>query len=291
MEVLGSAWMVPGGLALQMANRRQMMKAMTVLVAVLALAGGCVAVATGKELVLTIPGGRQAKLRMKLRMKLIPAGRFTMGSTANEKGRKSNEGPVPEVVISKSFYMGVYEVTQAQWQAVMGNNPSSFGGKPQNPVEQVLWEDCQKFLEKLNGMGIGTFRLPTEAEWEYACRAGTKTAYSFGDDVSKLKEYANYEDTPKYGLKSTAPVGSFKPNSWGLYDMYGNVWEWCSDWYGDYGTGRQTDPKGAARGSLRVLRGGCWSYSSRHCRSAYRSWCSPLGRHSILGFRVVREVR
>ena len=196
-----------------------------------------------------------------------------------------------QVVISKPFHMGVYEVTQAQWRAVMGNNPSRFNGNPANPVEQVSWQDCQEFVEKLNGMGIGTFRLPTEAEWEYACRAGTKKAYSFGDDASKLKEYANYEATPKYGEKSTAPVGSFKPNLWGLYDMHGNVYEWCSDWYADYDMDKQTDPKGAAGGSRRVFRGGCWSSSSWSCRSADRIWYSPSSRYFFLGFRLARTAQ
>ena len=257
-----------------------------------ALAGVCVAttgaapVPAGKELVLTIPGAAQARLRMKL----IPAGSFAMGSPPNENGREGYE-LLHEVKISKPFYMGVFEVTQAQWQAVMGNNPSEFGEKPQNPVDTVSWKDCQVFIEKLSRMRVGTFRLPTEAEWEYACRAGTRTRYSFGDDEAKLREYANYEDTPKWGDKSTAPVGSFKPNPWGLYDMHGNVWEWCSDWSGYYGPGRQTDPKGAAGGSRRVERGGSWGSLSERCRSADRYGCSPSRRNYLLGFRLVREAQ
>jgi formylglycine-generating enzyme required for sulfatase activity len=245
-----------------------------------ALAGVCVAttaaepVSAGKELVLTIPGSGKVQLRMKL----IPAGSFTMG-----EGKSSHE-----TKLTKPFYMGVFEVTQAQWQAVMGNNPSKFNGKPAYPVERVSWEDCQQFVKKLNGMGIGTFRLPTEAEWEYACRAGTKTAYSFGDYAGKLGNYAWCEENSR---QSTHQVGTKKPNAWGLYDMHGNVWEWCSDWYGDYGTGKQTDPKGAAGGSLRVNRGGCWYYSSWRCRSAFRSWYSPSDRYSDLGFRLVREAK
>jgi formylglycine-generating enzyme required for sulfatase activity len=258
-----------------------------------AYVGGCVVttgaepVSVDKELVLIIPGPGKVQLRMKR----IPAGKFAMGSSADEKSHFSGEGPLHQVVISRPFYMGVYEVTQAQWQAVMGTNPSYFGGKPQNPVEQVSWWDCQEFVKKLSGMGIGAFRLPTEAEWEYACRADTKTAYSFGDDASKLKEYANYEVTPKYGRKSTAPTGSFRPNPWGLYDMHGNVWEWCSDWQTDYSVAKQRDPKGAASGKCRVFRGGNWFWWYGDCRSARRSGHAPSGRGSILGFRLVRAAR
>ena len=241
----------------------------------------------GEDLVLTIPGPSKVQLKMKK----IPAGTFVMGSSMGEKGRDGDEGPIHQVVISKSFYMGVYEVTQAQWEAVMGTYPSKFNGKPAHPVEQVSWEDCQKFVKKINGMGIGTFRLPTEAEWEYACRAGTKTVYSFGDEVAKLKEYGNYEDTPKWGDKSTAPVGSFKPNAWGLYDMHGNVYEWCNDWYGGYNMDKQTDPTGAAGGSYRVYRGGGWYYSSEFCRSASRHGLTPSYRYYCLGFRLVRAVQ
>ena len=237
----------------------------------------------GKELVLTIPGPE----KIPLRMKQIPAGTFVSGSSMAEKDREDNEGPVHEVAISRPFHMGVFEVTQAQWEAVMGTNPSRFNGKPANPVEQVSWEDCQEFVRKLNGMGIGTFRLPTEAEWEYACRAGTKTAYSFGDGAGKLGKYAWYRDNSG---STTHEVGTKKPNPWGLYDMHGNVWEWCSDWYADYSMDKQTDPKGAADGSYRVERGSCWEFSSWHCRSASRSRVPPSFRYSGLGFRLVRAV-
>jgi formylglycine-generating enzyme required for sulfatase activity len=245
-------------------------------------------VSAGKELVLTIPGPGKVKLRMKE----IPAGTFAMGSPKGEKGREQREGPMHQVVISKPFHMGVFEVTQAQWEAVMGTNPSEFNGKPANPVERVSWKECQEFVEKLNGMGIGTFRLPTEAEWEYACRAGTRTAYSFGGDASKLKEYANHDATPKYGDKSTAPVGGLRPNPWGLYGMHGNVYEWCCDWYATYSRDKQTDPSGAAFGSFRVLRGGCWRDSSGACRSALRGARSPsIQSTRYYGFRLVREVQ
>jgi len=264
-----------------------------------ALAGVCVAmpgaepVAVSKELVLIIPGPGKVQLRMKQ----IPAGTFVMGSPPDEKKRRADEGPMHQVVISKPFQIGVFEVTQAQWEAVMGNNPSRFRGgsyreKSTNPVEQVSWEDCQKFIEKLNGMGIGTFRLPTEAEWEYACRAGTRTAYSFGDEVGELREYAWCTHYPAYTTRQvTHQVGTRKPNPWGLYDMHGNVWEWCSDWYADYNTNKQTDPKGAASGSSRVYRGGSWYRTAEYCRSAIRSRPWPSYRSYHLGFRLVRAVQ
>ena len=214
---------------------------------------------------------------VKLDLVLIRPGKFLMGS---ENG-VSDEKPVHEVTISRSFYLGKYEVTQAQWEAVMGSNPSHFKGATL-PVECVSWEDCQKFIEKINSTGVGTFRLPTEAEWEYACRAGTT-----GDYAGNLDEMAWYTSN---GDSKTHPVGTKKANPWGLYDMHGNVWEWCQDWYDSYRQDRQTDPKGAAGGSGRVLRGGSWSNNARGCRSASRDWHSPSSRGYDLGFRLVRMV-
>ncbi len=237
-----------------------------------------------------------------LEMVLIPAGTFTMGSPSDERGRHSNEGPQHEVTISQNFYMGKYEVTQAQWEAVMGSNPSYFGGKPNNPVEQVSWNDCQTFIDRLNDMGYGTFRLPTEAEWEYACRAGTTTRFSFGDalecsDTGEVycelgDQYMWWSGNNAYGdnVYGTKEVGLKLPNPWGLYDMHGNVWEWCSDWYeSPYDRGAQVDPIGPQSGSYRVFRGGDWGYDLRYCRSAYRGGHSPGARHYYIGVRLLRS--
>jgi formylglycine-generating enzyme required for sulfatase activity len=181
-----------------------------------------------------------------------------MGSPDSDKGRQvSDEKPQHRVRITKPFYLGKYLVTQEQWEAVMGNNPSHFKG-PKNPVEQVSWDDCQQFLRQAQrevGVRGGKFQLPTEAQWEYACRAGSTTRYCFGDDESGLGEYAWYD---KNSGNKTHPVGEKKPNAWGLYDMHGNVWEWCQDWYdgGYYANSPTDDPTGP--GSNRVLRGGSW---------------------------------
>jgi formylglycine-generating enzyme required for sulfatase activity len=177
--------------------------------------------------------------------------------------------------------MGRTEVTQAQWQAVMGNNPSYFKNCPQCPVETVSWEDAQRFVDKLNAQNDGfKYRLPTEAEWEYAARSGTT-----GDYAGNLDSMAWYSGNS--GNK-THEVATKQPNAWGLYDMHGNVWEWCEDWYGDYPSGAVTNPTGAASGSYRVFRGGSWYFDAVNLRSAYRNRNSPSLRLSRLGFRVVR---
>ena len=183
--------------------------------------------------------------------------------------------------------MGKFEVTQAQWETVMGNNPSWFKGA-NRPVEQVSWNDAQAFLKKLNAASV-QFRLPSEAEWEYAARAGTQTAYSFGDDPARLGEYAWYGYENNAG-KQTHPVGQKKPNAFGLYDMHGNVWEWVADTYHDNYTGAPTD--GSVWGNLddtkaKVLRGGSWSLNQNRCRSASRHGYDPDGQDSNLGCRVV----
>ncbi len=226
--------------------------------------------------------------------RLVPAGTFTMGSPSNEENRSSDETQ-HSVTISKPFYCGKFEVTQAQWKQVMGTSPSKFQGS-ENPVEQVSWDDCQTFLKKLcdlEGVPQGTYRLLTEAQWEYACRAGTTTPFCYGNRLDSTM--ANFDGNYPYGgaskkvyRKKTVSVGQFKPNAWGMYDMHGNVWEWCSDWYGDYSSGSVTDPTGVSSGSYRVRRGGSWSDNARYCRSAYRCRYSPGFRYVSVGFRLLR---
>jgi formylglycine-generating enzyme required for sulfatase activity len=217
---------------------------------------------------------------------LIPAGSFMMGSPDNYKYADSDEKPQHKVTISKSFYLGTYEVTQAQWEAVMGSNPSLFKGRS-NPVENVPWEDAQEFIKRLNAKeGHSRYRLPTEAEWEYAARAGSTGVYCFGDDADQLGGYAWYKDNSG---KATHPVGQKQSNAWGLYDMHGNVWEWVEDWYDDeyYSRSPGTDPKGPSSGSYRALRGGGCLLRAWYCRSAYRNSPTPGYRHDFIGFRLV----
>jgi len=221
---------------------------------------------------------------------LIPAGEFKMGSPSGEEGRLDREGPVHTVKIEKAYYLGKYEVTQKQWREVMGSNPSYFEGDDL-PVEKVSWNDAQEFVRKFNEMeNTDKYRLPSEAEWEYAARAGTTTRYSFGDDESDLGDYA------WYGVNSssnTHPVGKKKPNSWGLYDMHGNVWEWVQDeWHSNY-KGAPTDGSAWNSGhgsSLRIDRGGSWDYYAGSCRSAYRECSNPGFRTPRLGFRLLQEL-
>jgi formylglycine-generating enzyme required for sulfatase activity len=212
-----------------------------------------------------------------MNLKLLPAGVFTMGDKQDEH----------EVTLTKPFMVGIHEVTQEHYQHVMGNNPSAFTGS-NKPVEQVSWEDAVEFCRRLSELppekAAGRiYRLPTEAEWEYACRAGTTTAYSFGHG-RLLREYVWFNENVD---SETHSVGSKKPNAWGLYDMHGNVWEWCQDWFGDYPDVRETDPSGARTGSARVLRGGSWYSTAKSCRSAERYWSKPSIRHGRdYGFRV-----
>ena len=214
----------------------------------------------------------------------LPAGEFNMGSPGEEKGRDKDERQ-HKVTISRPFYMQTTEVTQAQWRAVMGDNPSHWTGDDY-PVENLSWSDCQEFIQELNQMEeTNKYRLPTEAEWEYACRAGSTTRFFFGDNESQLGEYAWYGDNS--GWKSH-PVAQKKPNAWGLYDMYGNVWEWCQDWYGRYRLFRDTDPQGPSSGSYRVNRGGSLICDAHYCRSANRDYDSPRGGH-YLGLRLAMK--
>jgi formylglycine-generating enzyme required for sulfatase activity len=262
----------------------------------------------------------------------INGGTFTMGSPANEVGRADWEGPQHQVTV-RSFYMGKYEVTQSEYEAVMGTNPSNFKG-PNLPVEQVSWFDAVEYCNKrsqreglspaysIRGTGdsrtvslnrnANGYRLPTEAEWEYACRAGTATRFNTGNAETSLAGYANRADQvlkekhpdwlaawkeqiPDFtivnirdGYGETAPAGSFRPNAWGLYDMHGNVWEWCWDWFGGYASGAQTDPMGATSGTNRVRRGGSWNDGGQGLRSANRNFHTPGYRGLGIGFRLVR---
>ena len=277
---------------------------------------------TGRVTLLDLAGGRAAPEFIttrvgQIKLKRIPAGTFLMGSAEGDDQAGKDEKPQHRVRISKPFYLGVYEVTQAQYEAVMGNNPSSFsangGGKDKvagqstdrHPVEQVSWLDAAQFCNKLSEMegrkpfyeidgkdvrvpdwnGPG-YRLPTEAEWEYACRANapTPTRYSFGDDAGELGEYAWFREWKG----TTHPVSQKRPNPFGLYDMHGNVWEWCWDWYdqGYYNQAPADDPTGSAGASRRVIRGGSWYSGPSSCRSANRDGCGPGCGISDLGFRL-----
>ena len=234
--------------------------------------------------------------RIKLEMVLIPAGEFMMGLPDSDNDEGGNEEPLHRVRITKPFYLGKYLVTQEQWEAVGGKgrlmgmmpemvgtgaNPSHVKG-PHNPVECVSWDGCQEFLDKLNAkidLQGRKFILPTEAQWEYACRAGSTTRYYFGNDESKFGEYAWY--VANAGLTSH-PVGGKKPNAWGLYDMYGNVWEWCQDWSGGYTNSAVDDPKGPTTGSERVIRGGSWNDPANLNRLSF----GQTSIVNIIGFRV-----
>ena len=220
----------------------------------------------------------------------IPAGEFMMGSPDSASYAHSNEKPQHRVRITKPFYLGAYEVTQGQYEKVMGKNPSFKKSGPDAPVEGVSWDDAQEFCRKLSELAgekeAGRrYRLPTEAEWEYACRAGSAEKYCYGGDGSRLGDYAWYSNNSD-GM--THQVGQKKPNAWGLYDIHGNVWEWCVDWYGSgyYAISPMDDPAGPATGSYRVGRGGGWGGDADDCRSAYRLGPEPGSRGNFLGFRV-----
>ena len=234
-----------------------------------------------RELTLSL----SSKAAMKL--VLVPAGKFVMGSPKEERDRLDSEGPRRDVTLSKAFYLGIYHVTQEQYEAVTGTNPSKFK-EATRPVEQVSWNDAVAFCRKASAKTGKRFRLPTEAEWEYACRAGTDTCFSFGDDDRALGEHAWFSDNSG---KSTHPVGQKKPNAWGIYDMHGEVWQWCSDWYADSYTGAASkDPQGPKSGKNHVCRGGSWLGSPSMCRSAFRTSTAPGNRIAYFGFRVVVEV-
>ncbi len=262
----------------------------------------------------------------KLVMRRIPAGTFMMGSPTDELGRNSDETQ-HQVTLTKDFYIGVFEVTQRQWELVMGNRPSYFNNATYyqtRPVEQVSYYDIREnpnntaispnwpqssqvhadsFMGKLRAKtGLGTLDLPTESQWEYACRAGTTAALNSGYNLTNVNSDAHMAAVGRYACNGgsgysqgcapsagTATAGTYQANQWGLYDMHGNVWEWCLDWYGTY-PGAVQNPEGAASGSYRVFRGGSWYYFAGHCRSAYRFLNDPSYRYYGLGFRLSRTL-
>ena len=217
-------------------------------------------------------------------MRWCPPGSFTMGSPVSEDGRDTDEVQ-HKVTLTKGFWIGETEVTQALWREVLGANPAHHKGDDL-PVEQVTWNDCQRFLRKLNTRpevrdAKLAFSLPTEAQWEYACRSGTAGPFAgegFLDDMGWCNSNSG---------GSSHPVARQAPNEWGIYDMHGNVWEWCSDWFGDYPKTGQSDPTGPSSGVLRVARGGSWIHPARSCRAAFREWYAPGDRDASLGLRLV----
>ena len=217
-------------------------------------------------------------------MVYVQGGTFIMGATSEQgSDADSDENPIHQVTLS-SFSIGRYEVTQEEWQAVMGSNPSNFKGV-KRPVDNVSWNDCQEFIRKLNAMTGRRFRLPTEAEWEYAARGGNRSQgykYSGSNNLNSVAWYADNSGN------TTHDVGLKSPNELGIYDMSGNVWEWCSDWYGNYSSSSQTNPTGSYSGSIRVSRGGSWYSDARYCRVSTRSNFTPDRRYISLGLRLAQ---
>ncbi|HUU23826.1 MAG TPA: formylglycine-generating enzyme family protein [Phycisphaerae bacterium] len=232
-----------------------------------------------KPITLKLPDGVEMKLV------LIPPGKFMMGSTPSGGRSEKDERPQREVTITRPFYLGVTEVTQRQYQAVMGANPSQVKA-PDNPVDAVSWDEANEFCKKLSAATGRKARIPTEAEWEYACRAGTTTLWTFGSDVKDLDAYAWHSGNAG---GASHPVAGKKPNPWGLYDMYGNVCEWCFDYHGSYAKVPKVDPTGPAEGNHRILRGGSWANPPEFCRSPNRAGAGPESKRKSLGFRVVVE--
>jgi formylglycine-generating enzyme required for sulfatase activity len=229
-----------------------------------------------------------------MKLSLIPPGQSVMGSPPEEEWHRDDE-VLHRVTITRPFYMAATEVTQKQWTALMGDNPSFCTGDDL-PVETVTWQQAAEFCRKLSAKEGVTYRLPTEAQWEYACRAGTTTPFHTGETVTP--DQANYDGNSTYAggpkgefREETTAAGSFAPNAWGLHDMHGNVWEWCADWYGGaYAEGDATDPTGPASGDRRIFRGGCWMNFPAVCRSANRAKVVPESWNFHLGFRVVRDM-
>ncbi|UCF35521.1 MAG: formylglycine-generating enzyme family protein [Acidobacteriota bacterium] len=238
------------------------------------------------QVLIALPDGTE------LHLTLIPAGSFQMGSPVSEEGRESDEGPQHRVTISRAFYIGTYEITHAQWQAVMGeirDNSGFDGSSYETPMQSTSWNEWQGFLEKLNELGLGRFRMPTEAEWEYAARAGTESRFYWGEDpdYEDIVDYAWFDENSE---GQGHPVGQRKPNAWGLYDTSGNAWEWCQDWYGPYLEGDQTDPIGPETGEFKIFRGGEWFNPAETSRSAFRGKFAPDRWLYFGGLRVLMEV-
>ncbi len=226
-----------------------------------------------------------------LQFQYIPAGSFLMGSPEDESGRDRDEGPVHYVILSQPFYLCAHEVTQALWVFVMHENPATFRSLPENeqlPVETVSWNACQVFIHRLGDIAEGQFRLPTEAEWEYACRAGTTSRFYWPEDEGEwvIHRFA-WVNSRSFAMPH--PVGEKMPNAWGLYDMSGNVWEWCSDWYAPYSEQSQVDPAGPYKGKNKVFRGGSWYDLPNSNRSANRHRHGRDKGYPAIGLRLVWE--
>jgi formylglycine-generating enzyme required for sulfatase activity len=227
---------------------------------------------------------------------LIPASTFRMGSPEGEAGARLNEAPAHDVILTQPFYLSVTPVTQELYRAAMDENPSRFtapsGGGPQHPVERVSWHDAMAFCKTMSALSEErdakrVYRLPTEAEWECACRAGGSSIYAYGDSLTPLQANFSFRgESPP--LERTNKVNQYPANNFGLFDMHGNVWEWCHDWYDEhfYATGPTRDPQGPAEGTFRVVRGGCWRSQAGTCRAAYRNALMPHNRDPYTGFRV-----
>jgi len=269
----------------------------TVIATLVMLVSGC-SPAEGPRIVpkeeLTNPSKTTFTNSIAMKFVLIPAGEFQMGSPADEEGREDWEQQ-HRVRITQPFYLGAHEVTQEQYQRVMGNNPSNLKGT-NFPVEQVSRNDAQDFCQKLSRKEGKLYRLPTEAEWEFACRGGTTTPFWWGTSASSAQ--ANFNGNAPYGdaeqgkyLDRPTSIGSYPPNAFGLYDTHGNVSEWCSDWYdcNYYANSPTEDPVGPGAGSGRVFRGGSWFDDPQYCRAGYRCFGRPSDRSSLVGFRVLLE--
>lgn len=226
---------------------------------------------------------------MDMKLVKVPAGKFTMGGDPISEQADENETPRHSVTFEFPFYIGQYPVTQKEWQSVMGNNPSHFQD-PERPVEMVSFADAAEFIKRLNEReSTQAYGLPTEAEWEYAARAGSQSTWCYGPERSRLREYAWFQ---KNSGGETHPVGQLTPNQWGFYDMHGNVHEWCSDWFDRnyYASSPANFPQGPEKGLAKVLRGGDWGSEDWYCRCAIRSLGSPGRKSARVGFRIAKRI-